>query len=103
MIGRLTKTGRCYGMKMNVTRISRQTFPLQTVIDQKWPENVEHFNYLGSMIANGARYTREIKCSIVTVKEAFNKKKTLLTSKLELNLRKNLVNCYIRSIALLWR
>ena len=103
MTGRLTKTGICYGMKMNVTRISRQTFPLQTVIDQKWPENVEYFNYLGSMTANGARYTREIKCSTVIVKEAFNKKKTLFTSKLGSHLRKNLVKYYIRSIVLLWR
>jgi hypothetical protein len=35
MIGRLIETGRCYGMEMNVRRISRQTFPLQKVIDQK--------------------------------------------------------------------
>jgi hypothetical protein len=33
-------------------------------------------------------------------KEAFNKKKNLLTSKLKLNLRKKLVNCYIWSISL---
>jgi hypothetical protein len=33
-------------------------------------------------------------------KAAFNKKKTLVTSKLDLNLRKKLVSCYIWSIAL---
>ena len=33
-------------------------------------------------------------------KAAFNKKKTLLTSKLDLNLRKKLVKCYIWSMAL---
>jgi hypothetical protein len=33
-------------------------------------------------------------------KTAFNKKKNLFTSKLELNLRKKLVKCYIWSIAL---
>jgi len=33
-------------------------------------------------------------------KAAFNKKKTLFTSKLELNLRKKLVKCYIWSMAL---
>jgi hypothetical protein len=33
-------------------------------------------------------------------KAAFNKKKTLCTSKLDLNLRKKLVKCYIWSIAL---
>jgi hypothetical protein len=33
-------------------------------------------------------------------KAAFNKKRTLFSSKLELNLRKKLVKCYIWSIAL---
>jgi len=33
-------------------------------------------------------------------KAAFNKKKTLFTSKLDLNLRKKLVKCYICSMAL---
>ena len=33
-------------------------------------------------------------------KDAFNKKKTLFTSKLDLNLRKKLVKCYIWSMAL---
>ena len=33
-------------------------------------------------------------------KAAFNKKKTLFTSKLDLNMRKKLVKCYIWSMAL---
>jgi hypothetical protein len=33
-------------------------------------------------------------------KETFNRKKTLFTSKLDLELRKKLVKCYIWSIAL---
>jgi hypothetical protein len=32
-------------------------------------------------------------------KSAFNNKKNLFTSKLDLNLRKKLVNCYVWSIA----
>jgi hypothetical protein len=62
-------------------------------------ENMEHFNYLGSMITNDARCTREIKSRIAMAKAAFNKK-TLFTNKLDLNLRKKLVKCYIWSIAL---
>jgi len=38
-------------------------------------------------------YTREIKESIVTAKAAFNKKKALFDSKLDLNPRKELVGC----------
>ena len=52
------------------------------MIGQKQLENVECFNYLGSMLTNDGRCTREIKSRIAMAKVAFNKKKfiTLLTS-----------------------
>jgi len=65
--------------------------------DQKQPENVECFKYLGSMLTNDGRCTCEIKSRI---NMALNKKKNLFTSTLDLNLRKKLVKCYIRSMAL---
>jgi hypothetical protein len=65
------------------------------VIYQKQLENVECFKYLGSMLTNDGRCTREIKSRI-----AMAKKKTLFTSKLDLNLRKKLIKCYIWSMAL---
>jgi len=52
------------------------------------------------MITNDARCIHEIKSTIPMANEAFNKMKTLLTSRLDLNLRKKLVNCYVWSIAL---
>ena len=70
------------------------------MIDQKHLENVECFKYLGSMLTNDGRCTGEIKCRIAMAKAAFNKKTTLYTGTLDLNLRKNLVKCYIWSIAL---
>jgi hypothetical protein len=60
---------------------------------------VEYFNYLGSMITNGARCILEIKYRIAIEIAAFNKKKKILyTSKLDLNLRDKLVICYIWNI-----
>jgi hypothetical protein len=35
-------------------RISKGPSPLQIMIDEKQQESVEYFNYLGSMIINGA-------------------------------------------------
>jgi hypothetical protein len=52
------------------------------------------------MITNDASCAREIKSRIAMAKAAFNNNKTLFTSKLDLNLRKKLVKCYIWSIAL---
>jgi hypothetical protein len=48
--------------------------------DRKPVDNVEDLNYLGSMITNDARCTREIKASIAMEKAEFNKKRTLVTS-----------------------
>jgi hypothetical protein len=46
------------------------------------------------MITHDARCTREIKAGIAIEKAAFDKK-TLFTSKIDLELRKKLVKCYI--------
>jgi hypothetical protein len=81
-------------------RISRQQTPLHIKIDKQPVDNVEQLNYLGSMITNDARCTREIKAKIAMAKAAFNRKKTLFMSKLDLELGKKLVKCYIWSIAL---
>jgi hypothetical protein len=69
------------------------------MIDQKHLENVEYFNYLGSMITNDASCTCEIKPRISMAKAEFNKK-ILFTNKLDLNLRNKPIKCYIWSIAL---
>jgi hypothetical protein len=53
------------------------------MIDQKQQENVEYSNCFGSMITNDERQsTWEIKSWIIM---AFNKKKTLCTSRTDLN------------------
>jgi hypothetical protein len=86
--------------KIKVMRISRQPSPVKIMIDQKQLENVESFKYLDSILTNDGRRTCEIKCSIAMAKAAFNKKRTLFTSTLDLELRKKLVKCYVWSIAL---
>ena len=65
-------------------------------IDEKQLENVKCFNYLGSMLTDDGRCTCEIKSRSAMAKAAFNKKKkNVFTSKLDLNLRKKLVKCYV--------
>ena len=83
MTDRLIEIGRCYGMEMNVEktkglRTSRQPSLVHIMTDQTQPENVEYFNYLGSMITKPARCTHEIKSRIAMAKRAFNNKKTVL-------------------------
>jgi len=52
------------------------------MIDQEQQQNVQYCNYLGSMITNDARRTREIKSRIAMATAA-------LTSKLDLNFERN--------------
>lgn len=105
MMNRLVETGRKYGMEINiekskVMRISKREKPLRITVDNQELENVEQFKYLGSLLTKDAHCTNEIRTRIAMAKAAFNKKRTLLTSKLSLELRKKLVKCYIWSIAL---
>jgi hypothetical protein len=61
---------------------------------------VEYFNYLGSMITNDDRRTREIRSRTAMAKAAFNKKRTLFTDKSNLNLKNKIMKCYTLSVAL---
>ena len=96
MTDKLIEIGRYRGMEMNVEktkilRISRKPFPVKIMIDQKQLVNGEFFKYMGSILTNDERCTCEIKCRIAMAKAAFNKKKTLFTSVLDLELGKKLV------------
>jgi hypothetical protein len=92
---KLTEVEKSHGMEMNVDksmrlRNSKQPFPVEITTDQKQLENVEYLSYLGSLITDDARCTGEIKYRIITAKAAFNKM-TLFTSKMDIDLRKELV------------
>jgi len=73
---------------------SRQPSQIKILIHQKHPKNVEYFNYLGSMITNYVRCTRETKSRIAMANIAFNKKMNLFISKMDLNDRKKPIKYY---------
>jgi hypothetical protein len=52
--------------------------------DQKQLENVDYFKYLGTTTINDARCIHEIKSRIAMANTAFNKKKAIFNSKLDL-------------------
>jgi hypothetical protein len=86
MIDKLIGIGRCYGMEMNVEttkviRISRQSFPVKLMINQKQLENVESFKYLGSILTNDGRCTCEIKTRTAMAKAALTRRGLFLLAK----------------------
>ena len=72
----------------------------KTLNEQALMEFQKSDNRRQVMLTNDGRCTCEIKSKIAMAKAAFSKKKTLFTSKLDLNLRKRLIKCYIWSMAL---
>ena len=62
-------------------------------------KEIGQFKYLVSVLTKDAYYTREFKMKIVMTKEVFNRKISLLTSKLNNKLRNKLVRRYVCSIA----
>ena len=96
MVNRLFDTGRKYGMEININksqlmRVSRSNESLQIKVNNRELKEVDHFKYLGSVLTRDGYCTREIKMRIVIAKEAFNRKISLLNSKLNFELRKKLV------------
>ena len=64
-------------------------------------DQVNHFNYLGSLVTSDCRCDREIRRRIVLAKKAFTEKKTILADKkLSIKLRLRLLKCYVWSTLL---
>jgi len=103
VINRLILVGRYYEMELKVEKTkvmkSRDTHPQYRLWETKKLEIVEYLKYLGNMVTNDARCTREIKSRIAMATQ-HSTRSFFFTSKVDLNLRKKLVKCYIWSIAL---
>ena len=106
MVNSLNRTAEEYGMKINesktkVMRIAkRQGAPIRIVIGNKDLEEVNSFQYLGSILTNDGRCSKEIRTRIAMGKAAFEKERRLLTGNLNLKLKKRLVKSLIWSVAL---
>jgi hypothetical protein len=72
-----------------IMRISRQSFPVKLMIDQKQLKNVESFKYLGSTLTNDGRCNCEIKTRIATAKVALTRRRLFLQAKQTWNRRRN--------------
>ena len=102
-INRVTKD---YGMKINVKKtkvmcISRKGGEkMKIYIDAQEVEQVKQFKYLGSVISEDGYCDQDLKSRIAMGKNAFMAKKTLLTSRMDLELRKRIVKSTVWSVAL---
>jgi hypothetical protein len=95
-----------YGMKINIKktkamRISRKGGGrLNIMIEGKQVEQVKRFKYLGALITEDGRCVEEIRSRIGMAKNAFNKRRELITKNINRQLKKRIVKTLIWSVLL---
>jgi len=85
--------------KPKVIRYFRLFSHYITLIDGQKVEQVNHFKYLGSVISEDGYCEKDVRRIIAMAKKAFMEKKKLLTSKLNIDLKK-IVKSTIWSVTL---
>ena len=84
IMDRVNDTAKAYEMKINVdktkvTKVSRNGGKINISIDGRKVEQVSKFKYLGAWITEDGRSEVEIRTRLGMAKDAFNKRKELLT------------------------
>ena len=64
---------------------------MQIKVNNRELKKVYHFKYIGSVLTRDGYCTKEIEMRIYVVKEAFNRKISLLISKLNIELKKKIL------------
>jgi len=99
--------GKNYDMKINVkkTKVMRvsknkEGTPLHITIDGETVEQVKQFRYLGALISEDGTSEAEVRTRIAMAKDAFNKKRELLTKRMSTSLKKRVIKTVVWSTAL---
>ncbi|VVC45686.1 Reverse transcriptase domain [Cinara cedri] len=95
-----------YNMNINKTKIkilvgSRQQVDTNIIMDGIKLENINSYTYLGSRVMSNGKSATDFRCRIAQAKQAFFKKKKLLTRNvININIRKILMKTLVWSVAL---
>ena len=109
MLKTMELNDRCedYGMKINISKskatvIGRKPKKIDLRIKDESLEQVDSFNYLGCNVSSNMNCWQEVdlKQRIAMAKETFNRKRSIFCGRLEKELRKRVVKCFVRSVAL---
>jgi len=101
LMDNINRVTQKYGMKINVTKtkvmfIARQGGrKVKYLIDGQKVEQLNHFKYLGFDILEDGYCEKDVRCRIATANKAFIEKKTLLTSKLNMDLKKRIIEYHL--------
>ena len=102
----LNSAAEDYGMRVNVKKTKTMVISktgnkkVDITIGQHRVEQVQQFKYLGALITEDGRCTKEIKCRIAMAKQAFTRRKKILCSKMSIALRSRLVKTLVWPVLL---
>src|SRR6478609_7435245 len=102
----LNTTAKNYDMKINIKKtkvkvISRNGGErVNITVEGQSVEQDSKFRYLGSLISEDGRWLDDVKTRIGMAKDAFNKRKELLTRSIRVDLRKRLVKTLMWQVVL---
>src|ERR1044072_3570837 len=106
LVSALEMTAKNYDMKINVKKtkcmvVSKEVgAKVNIVIEGQIVEQVTKFKYLGATISEDGRSLTDVKVRIGMAKEAFNKRKELLTKRMSKALKKKIVKTIVWPVAL---
>src|SRR5580698_2115631 len=106
MMNALNNTAKRYDMKINikktkVMKISRHGGGVVNILlDGQKVEQVQKFKYLGAWITDDGRNETEIRTRLAMAKDAFSKRRELLTKGLSRSVKKRIVRAIVWSVAL---
>ena len=102
----LTTTAKKYDMKINVKKTKTMLVSksvggaVNIVVEGHIVEQVKKFRYLGAIITEDGRCEAEVKARIAMAKDAFSKRKELLSRNMSRVVKKKIVKAIIWSVAL---
>ena len=107
IMNKLNDTAKKFNMKINVQKTKTMVVThkvggvkVNIKIDGQSIEQVKCFKYLGSNITEDGRSLVDVKSRIALAKDAFNKRKELLTKGLSKKLKKRMVKILIWPVVL---
>src|SRR6476619_6464806 len=102
----LNTIAKHYDMKINIKKTKAMVVSrnggerVNITVEGQSTEQVHKFRYLDSLISEGGRCLDDVKTRIGMTKDAFNKRKELLTRSIRVNIRKRLVKTLVWPVVL---
>jgi len=106
VMNRLNATAQRYNMKINVAKTKTMVvsknggITVKIMVGGQMIEQVKRFKYLGATLTEDGKCLADVKIRIAAAKDAFNKRRELLTKRMRKEVKKRIIKSLIWPVAL---